>query len=108
MRGSREPPESLARGTLSEGFPTNVGTPPRLRHRRRYRVVKEDRRPPERTGGVVETHSTDEGGELARLGPTGGKGWTSGTSRPGIHGDTQRSRPMSTELSRLSELAKAD
>ena len=25
MRGSREPPESLARGTLSEGFPTNVG-----------------------------------------------------------------------------------
>ena len=25
MRGAREPPESLARGTLSEGFPTNVG-----------------------------------------------------------------------------------
>jgi hypothetical protein len=25
MRGFREPPESLARGTLSEGFPTNVG-----------------------------------------------------------------------------------
>jgi hypothetical protein len=31
MRGSREPPESLARGTLSEGFPTNVGGPPRFR-----------------------------------------------------------------------------
>src|SRR3984893_4265372 len=40
--------------------------------------------------------------------PTGGKGETSGRPESGIHGDTPRSSPMSTELSRLSELAKAD
>src|SRR5256712_6431915 len=39
--------------------------------------------------------------------PTGGKGETSGRPDSGIHGDTPRSSTMSTELSRLSELAKA-
>src|SRR5712692_753658 len=41
-------------------------------------------------------------------GPRGGKGWTSGRPDSGIHDGTQRSSIMSTELSRLSELAKAD
>src|ERR1700681_3131834 len=40
--------------------------------------------------------------------PTGGKGETSGRPESGTHGDTPRSSTMSTELSRLSELAKAD
>jgi hypothetical protein len=34
-----EPPESLARGTLSEGFPTNVGDLLVSAGKRRYRVV---------------------------------------------------------------------
>jgi hypothetical protein len=60
-----EPPESLARGTLSEGFPTNVGDlfvsavdGGTVRSRE-----TEDRR--DGRGGVLETRSTDEGGELA-------------------------------------------
>src|ERR1700704_5402282 len=64
-------------------------------------------------GAVVRPHSTREGGEpqgpaRAATVPTGGKGETSGRPDSGIHGDTPRSRTMSTELSRLSELAKAD
>src|SRR5882762_11171556 len=63
-------------------------------------------------GAVVRPHSTCEGGEPQ--GPArGGHGthWREGgnirTPRFGIHGDTPRSSTMSTELSRLSELAKA-
>src|ERR1700746_129805 len=63
-------------------------------------------------GAVVRPHSTREGGEPqgprgAATVPTGGKGETSGRPDSGIHGDTPRSSTMSTELSRLSELAKA-
>src|SRR5262245_32309081 len=55
----------------------------------------------------LEARSTDEGGELASPESTRGKGRTSGRPDLGIHGGTQRSSTMSTELSRLSELAKA-
>ena len=78
MRGSREPPESLARGTLSEGFPTNVGDllVSAVRGGTAWSRETEDRR--EGQGGVLEARSTKEGGELARPEPTGGKGRTSG------------------------------
>jgi hypothetical protein len=60
-----EPPESLARGTLSEGFPTNVGdllvsAVDGGTVRSRETGDRRDGR-----GGVLETRSTDEGGELA-------------------------------------------
>ena len=45
--GLVEPPESLARGTLSEGFPANVGDL-RVSADARYRVVKGDQRLPGR------------------------------------------------------------
>jgi len=89
-RGSREPPESLARGTLSEGFSTNVGD---LRVSAVSGTVwsreTEDCR--DGRGGVVEARTTREGGELAWLGPTGGKGRTPERPDSGIHGDTPRS-----------------
>jgi len=108
MRGAREPPESLARGTLSEGFPTNVGDllASAVDGGTVWSRETEDCR--DGRGGVLEARSTDEGGELARPESTGGKGWTSGRPDDGIHGDTPRSRTMSTALNRLSELAKAD
>src|SRR3989442_5465513 len=60
-----EPPESLARGTLSEGFPTNVGDL-HVSAGWRYRAVEgnQDRR--DGRGGVLEARSTEESGELAR------------------------------------------
>ena len=108
MRGSREPPESLARGTLSEGFPTNVGDllVSAVRGGTAWSRETEDRR--DGRGGVLEARTTDEGGELACPEPTGGKGRTSGRPDEGIHGGTPRSSTMSTQLDRLSELATAD
>jgi hypothetical protein len=47
-RGPNEPPESLARGTLSEGFPTNVGDLLASAVTSGNRVVKGDRRLPGR------------------------------------------------------------
>jgi RNA-directed DNA polymerase len=47
-------------------------------------------------------------GNRRELEPTGGKGRTTGRPDCGTHGDTPRSSTMSTELSRLIELAKAD
>ena len=90
-RGSREPPESLARGTLSEGFPTNVGDllASAVTGGTAWSRETEDRR--DGRGGVLETRSTCDGGELAQPEPTGGKGWTSGRPDSGIHGDTPRS-----------------
>ena len=75
----------------------------------RYRAVEgnQDRR--DGRGGVLEARSTEEGGELARRrNPLEGRGGHKGRPDSGIHGDTQRSSTMSTQLSRLSELAKAD
>ena len=64
-RGYREPPESLARGTLSEGFPTNVGDllASAVDGGTVWSRETEDRR--DGRGGVLEARSTDEGGELA-------------------------------------------
>src|ERR1700693_2843820 len=86
-----EPPESLARGTLSEGFPTSVGDllVSAVAGGTVWSRETEDCR--DGRGGVLEARSTDEGGELAQPEPTGGKGWTSGRPDWGIHGDTPRS-----------------
>ena len=64
-RGFREPPESLARGTLSEGFPTNVGDLLVSAGRGGTASSRETVDDREGRGGVLEAHSTDEGGELA-------------------------------------------
>ena len=89
--GAREPPESLARGTLSEGFPTNVGDllASAVTGGTAWSRETEDHR--DGRGGVLEARSTDEGGELAQPEPAGGKGRTSGRPDSGIHGDTPRS-----------------
>jgi hypothetical protein len=98
MRGCQEPPESLARGTLSRGFSRNLGTPPSLLLHEAgvVRPTAKDQAfdgtdapvegankcPAEEVGsgrgkpetaneglaGVLRTHCTDEGGELAQVG----------------------------------------
>src|SRR5216683_7814236 len=65
--------------------------PPRLRRRGGTAWSRETEDCRDGRGGVLETRSTDEGGELARPESTGGKGWTSGRPDYGIHGDTPRS-----------------
>ena len=92
MRGTRETTESLARGTLSEGFATIGGDllASAVTGGTAWSRETEDRR--DERGGVLETRSTCEGGELVQPEPTGGKGWTSGRPDSGIHGDTPRSK----------------
>ena len=106
-RGRWEPPESLARGTLSHGFPRNLGglppPPARIRHgapdrkgpgpgrygctgpgsersiqRRGTASARETGADGDGRGGVVRLHSTGEGGELGRVRTH----WREGRNRP--------------------------
>src|SRR4030042_6253282 len=106
--GLVEPPESLARGTLSEGFPTNVGDLHVSARTGGTAWPRETEGHRDGRGGVLDAHSTEEGGELAQPEPTEGKGPTPGRPDEGAHGDTPRSSTMFTELHRLAGLAKAD
>ena len=84
MRGSWEPPESLARGTFSKGFSRNLGKP---------RALLDAECAEEVVGGQGKPETEDDGGEAsydpivpmkvgnrratlyeAATGPTGGKG----------------------------------
>ena len=58
-------------------------------------------------GGVVRTHSTDEGGELAQRGASGGKGGTRRCIEQQKHVGTQKpDKSMSTKIERITELAR--
>jgi len=113
-----EPPESLARGTLSKGFPRNLrdlSSPPMTgmvppdpkgpgpgrsgctdlgsegHPVERYRASRETGDDREGQRGVLRTHSTGEGGEPVTPGPTGGRGGTGRRIDCGKHDDTQKS-----------------
>jgi len=106
-RGRWEPPESLARGTRSNGFPRNLGGLPPPPARDRYgtpdrkgpgpggcgctdpgskRSIQRRGTAPSREtgdgrdgwGGVLRLHSTGEGGELVGAGTH----WREGGNRP--------------------------
>ena len=62
----------------------------------------------EGAGGVLRTHSTDEGGELVRRDPLEGRGEQGDASVAGDMQVLRYRRTMSTELDRIVELAKGD
>ena len=84
-RGCQEPPESLALGTLSKGFSRNLGKPLSLLWQ--HAEVVRGRGQPETAGdglgGILRSHSTDEGGEPQGHVSCGGHGthWREGVNR---------------------------
>jgi len=86
-RGCQEPPESLARGTLSKGFSRNLGQPRSLLTAIVAEEVVGGRGQPEIAddglGGLLRSHSTDEGGEPQGHASGGGHGthWREGVNK---------------------------
>ncbi len=75
MRGCDEPPESLAQGTLTEGFPRNLGElPVSCEKKSRYAKSRETEMARKGDGAVLRTHSTDDSGEPQGHGGCGGHG----------------------------------